>query len=94
MIRQMPLSNQGRAPLGDDVAMLFNGDEVYGIGTIVKLYAIGMPNMSFVAPGEGPMVDWLIANGNRVDRFHAGVEYLDGRLPSVIMARGYYGRTV
>ena len=33
-------------------------------------------------------------NGNRVDRFLAGVAYLDGRLPSVIMARGYYGRTV
>lgn len=63
----MPPSFRGPAPLGDDVAMLFNGDEVYGIGTIVKLYAIGMPNMSFVAPGEGPMVDWLKANGNRVD---------------------------
>jgi rhamnogalacturonan endolyase len=33
-------------------------------------------------------------NGNRVDRFLAGVAYLDGRLPSVIMARGYYGRSV
>jgi rhamnogalacturonan endolyase len=33
-------------------------------------------------------------NGNRVDRFLAGVAYLDGRLPSVVMARGYYGRTV
>lgn len=33
-------------------------------------------------------------NGNRVDRFLACVAYLDGRLPSVIMCRGYYGRTV
>jgi rhamnogalacturonan endolyase len=33
-------------------------------------------------------------NGNRVDRFLAGVAYLDGRLPSVLMARGYYGRSV
>jgi rhamnogalacturonan endolyase len=33
-------------------------------------------------------------NGNRVDRFLAGVAYLDGHLPSVIMARGYYGRSV
>ncbi|MEO6733473.1 MAG: rhamnogalacturonan lyase [Ferruginibacter sp.] len=33
-------------------------------------------------------------NGNRVDRFLAGVAYLDGKLPSVIMCRGYYGRTV
>ncbi len=34
------------------------------------------------------------ATGNRVDRFLAGAAYLDGRLPSVVMARGYYGRTV
>jgi rhamnogalacturonan endolyase len=33
-------------------------------------------------------------NGNRGDRFLAGLAYLDGKLPSVIMARGYYGRSV
>lgn len=33
-------------------------------------------------------------NGNRVDRFTACVAYLDGVLPSVVMCRGYYGRTV
>lgn len=33
-------------------------------------------------------------NANRVDRFLACVAYLDGKLPSVIMCRGYYGRTV
>ncbi|NWJ52917.1 MAG: rhamnogalacturonan lyase [Bacteroidetes bacterium] len=33
-------------------------------------------------------------NGNRVDRFLACVAYLDGVHPSVIMCRGYYGRTV
>jgi rhamnogalacturonan endolyase len=33
-------------------------------------------------------------NGNRGDRFLAAVAYLDGHLPSVVMARGYYGRTV
>ena len=33
-------------------------------------------------------------NGNRADRFLAAVAYLDGHLPSVVMARGYYGRTV
>ena len=32
--------------------------------------------------------------GNRVDRFLACVAYLDGKLPSVIMCRGYYGRSV
>ena len=33
-------------------------------------------------------------SGNRVDRFLACVAYLDGKLPSVVMSRGYYGRTV
>jgi rhamnogalacturonan endolyase len=33
-------------------------------------------------------------SGNRVDRFLAGVAYLDGVHPSVIMCRGYYGRSV
>ncbi len=32
--------------------------------------------------------------GNRVDRFLACVAYLDGVHPSVVMCRGYYGRTV
>jgi len=32
--------------------------------------------------------------GNRVDRFNACVAYLDGIHPSVVMCRGYYGRTV
>jgi rhamnogalacturonan endolyase len=31
--------------------------------------------------------------GNRVDRFLAGVAFLDGRRPSMIFGRGYYGRT-
>jgi rhamnogalacturonan endolyase len=34
------------------------------------------------------------SNGNRADRFLACVAYLDGRLPSVVMCRGYYGRSV
>jgi len=53
-------------------------------------------------PGREPQDGWggvggnggSDANGNRVDRFLAGVAYLDGRLPSVLMARGYYGRSV
>ena len=67
-----------RDSLGTRVAMLIQGDEVYGIGTIIKLYATGLPNLSFVALGEGPMVDWLRTNGSRVDivagliRFHEG----------------------
>ena len=33
-------------------------------------------------------------SGNRVDRFTACIAYLDGLRPSVVMCRGYYGRTV
>jgi rhamnogalacturonan endolyase len=34
------------------------------------------------------------STGNRVDRFTACIAYLDGKRPSVVMGRGYYGRTV
>ena len=33
-------------------------------------------------------------DGNRVDRFTACIAYLDGKRPSIVMCRGYYGRTV
>jgi rhamnogalacturonan endolyase len=33
-------------------------------------------------------------NGNRADRFLACVAYLDGQWPSLVMCRGYYGRSV
>ena len=34
------------------------------------------------------------SNGNRVDRMLACVAYVDGTHPSVVMCRGYYGRSV
>lgn len=37
---------------------------------------------------------WGDGNGNRMDRFLACVAYLDGKAPSLVMARGYYTRTV
>ncbi|WP_046174260.1 rhamnogalacturonan lyase family protein [Domibacillus indicus] len=45
-------------------------------------------------PSRGDVASWGDAYGNRVDRFLAGVAYLDGETPSLIMARGYYTRTV
>lgn len=36
---------------------------------------------------------WGDGYGNRVDRFLAGVAYLDGEHPSLVFARGYYTRT-
>lgn len=45
-------------------------------------------------PPRGDVAAWGDAYGNRVDRFLAGVAYLDGEHPSVIFSRGYYTRTV
>src|ERR1044071_7813267 len=43
-------------------------------------------------PPRGTITDWGDDYGNRVDRFLAGVAYLDGHRPSLVMARGYYTR--
>lgn len=45
-------------------------------------------------PPRGTVSSWGDSYGNRVDRFLAGVAYLDGVLPSIIMCRGYYTRSV
>lgn len=45
-------------------------------------------------PARGTVSSWGDSYGNRVDRFLAGVAYLDGTRPSLIMARGYYTRAV
>ncbi|WP_442794914.1 rhamnogalacturonan lyase [Pelobium manganitolerans] len=53
-------------------------------------------------PSRGNMAGWgghggnggTDNSGNRVDRFLACIAYLDGERPSVVMCRGYYGRTV
>lgn len=48
---------------------------------------------------ENPTADqlkavWGDGYGNRSDRYLAGVAYLDGHLPSLVFARGYYTRAV
>ena len=45
-------------------------------------------------PPRGDVNSWGDGYGNRVDRFLAGVAYLDGEKPSLLMARGYYTRAV
>jgi rhamnogalacturonan endolyase len=45
-------------------------------------------------PPRGTVSSWGDSYGNRVDRFLAGTAYLDGTRPSLIMARGYYTRSV
>lgn len=41
-------------------------------------------------PARGKFSQWGDDYGNRVDRFTAGVAYLDGSRPSVVFGRGYY----
>jgi len=55
-------------------------------------------------PGREPLGSWggiggnggmeTTTTGNRMNRFLACVAYLDGASPSVVMCRGYYGRSV
>ncbi|MDR7333812.1 rhamnogalacturonan lyase [Roseateles asaccharophilus] len=46
------------------------------------------------APTEAQMKEvWDDGYANRSDRYLAGTAYLDGERPSIVMARGYYGRT-
>lgn len=45
-------------------------------------------------PARGNVSDWGDSYGNRVDRFLAGIAYLDGQRPSLIMTRGYYAKTM
>ncbi|GLY47021.1 rhamnogalacturonan lyase [Lentzea sp. NBRC 102530] len=45
-------------------------------------------------PPRGTVSSWGDDYGNRVDRFLAGTAYVDGSRPSIVMARGYYTRSV
>ncbi|MCE4552967.1 rhamnogalacturonan lyase [Pelomonas cellulosilytica] len=45
-------------------------------------------------PARGDVAAWGDGYGNRVDRFLAGVAYLDGQRPSAVFSRGYYTRAV
>ncbi|MFI9011519.1 rhamnogalacturonan lyase [Actinosynnema sp. NPDC053489] len=52
-----------------------------------------LASADFVPP-RGTVSSWGDSYGNRVDRFLAGTAYVDGSRPSIIMARGYYTRSV
>ncbi|POH61092.1 G-D-S-L family lipolytic protein [Arthrobacter glacialis] len=67
---------------GPEYVTVFNGATGAAIDTIDY------------TPERGDVGAWGDAYGNRVDRFLAGVAYLDGEHPSVIFSRGYYTRTV
>lgn len=75
-------NSTGRVLDGSEYLTLFDGKTGKALDTI------------YYEPARGTVSDWGDAYGNRVDRFLAGVAYLNGTTPSVVMCRGYYTRTV
>ncbi|MBC7784061.1 MAG: rhamnogalacturonan lyase [Burkholderiales bacterium] len=45
-------------------------------------------------PARGDVNDYGDGYGNRSERYVAAAAYLDGKLPSAVMCRGYYGKSV
>jgi rhamnogalacturonan endolyase len=75
----------GRILAGPEFLTIFNGETG---GVLVTTNYI---------PPRGDLPPWGDPGppfGNRVDRFLGTVAYLDGQRPSLVMARGYYTRTV
>ncbi|MET9505827.1 rhamnogalacturonan lyase [Streptomyces sp. NPDC006622] len=75
-------NSSGYVLSGPEFLTMFNGQTGKAMGTVDYV------------PGRGTVSSWGDSYGNRVDRFLAGTAYLDGARPSLVMARGYYTRTV
>jgi glycosyltransferase involved in cell wall biosynthesis len=68
--------------------MLCQGDEDYGVGSVLKMYADAMPELSFVALGDGQLVEWLRARGRQVDVV-PGLMKFDEAGPSILTLMKY-----
>ncbi|MFE0882025.1 rhamnogalacturonan lyase [Streptomyces rochei] len=75
-------NSSGYVLTGPEYLTMFNGQTGKAMGTVDYV------------PARGNVSSWGDSYGNRVDRFLAGTAYLDGSRPSLIMARGYYTRSV
>lgn len=75
-------NSSGYILTGPEYLTVFNGQ------TGRMMQTIPYPN------ARGNVSDWGDNYGNRVDRFLAGVAYLDGRRPSMIFSRGYYAKAM
>lgn len=80
----------GRILDGPEYFTIFNGKTGEAIATTDYIPARGNVAGWGGKGGNGKTDNY----GNRVDRFTACIAYLDGVHPSVVMCRGYYGRTV
>jgi rhamnogalacturonan endolyase len=83
-------SKYGRILAGPEYFTVFDGRTGAPLASTPYLPARGDLNGWGGIGGNGGNDSY----GNRVDRFLACVAYLDGAKPSVVMCRGYYGRTV
>ncbi|MCA9236400.1 MAG: hypothetical protein KDA44_13080 [Planctomycetales bacterium] len=72
-------NSDGYIITGPEYLTVFNGETGAEMSTIA------------LEPARGNVSQWGDSYGNRVDRFLAGVAYLDGVHPSLIFSRGYYG---
>ncbi|GGQ81817.1 rhamnogalacturonan lyase [Streptomyces flaveolus] len=75
-------NSSGYVLSGPEYLTMFDGQTGKAMGTVDYV------------PARGTVSSWGDSYGNRVDRFLAGTAYLDGSRPSLVMARGYYTRTV
>ncbi|MBE2216361.1 MAG: rhamnogalacturonan lyase [Opitutaceae bacterium] len=83
---------EGRILRGPEYLTVFDGRTGAALATVpyVPQRFPGNDNPT----GEQMKELWGDAYANRMDRFLACVAYLDGKLPSLVMCRGYYTRAV
>jgi rhamnogalacturonan endolyase len=85
-------NEQGHVLAGPEFLTVFDGTTGGAMATVPYIPP-RHPSKAAPTPEELQEI-WGDGRGNRSDRFLAAVAYLDGRLPSLIMARGYYTRSV
>ncbi len=83
-------NKDGRILEGPEFLTIFDGQTGAAVFTTDYLPARGRVDGWGGTGGNGRTDNY----GNRVDRFLACVAYLDGVHPSLVMCRGYYGRSV
>ncbi len=81
---------KGRILSGPEFLTIFDGRT----GRALDTAPYSPPRADTLKPSEEELTRlWGDGYGNRSDRYLAAVGMLDGRHPSLIFARGYYGRT-
>lgn len=85
-------SERGYILAGPEYLTVFDGLTGVALSTVDYIPA---RHPSTLNPTTEQLKDiWGDGYGNRMDRFLAGIAYLDGKTPSLVMTRGYYTRSV